>query len=101
MAHSFARGLLDQRTAIAKAAKATGNDQAQSARNETATAATTHPTRKPTNKRNDSFKRSASALLGEWLFHRTHISDRVALVKLPVITAVETTLGNASRSKAY
>src|SRR5215469_5406742 len=100
MAHSFCR-LHVYRTAIAKAAKATGNDQAQSARNKTAAAATTHPTRKPTNNRKDSFNRSASTRLGECLFDNSPISDRVALVKLPLITAVETTLGNAKRSKAY
>ena len=29
------------------------------------------------------------------------VSDRMALVKLPVITAVETTFGEAKRSRAY
>ena len=41
------------------------------------------------------------ARMSERRFDNNSISDRVAFVKLPVITAVETTFGKAKRSRAY
>src|SRR5215467_12477725 len=87
--------------AIASAAGATGNDQAQSAIKETAAAAARQPTRKPTSNRKELFNCSVSAGMSERRFDNNSISDRMAFVKLPVITAVETTFGNATRSRAY
>src|SRR5262245_7474529 len=87
--------------AIASAARATGSAQAQSAITETAAAATKQPTRKPTSNRRELFNRVNSIPVSEWRFLKTSISDKTALVKLPVITAVDTTCGKANRSRAY
>src|SRR5215468_6197439 len=87
--------------AIASAARATGNAQAQSAITDTAAAATRQPTRKPTSNRSELFNRVNSVPVSKWRFLTTSISDKTALVKLPVMTAVETTCGKANRSRAY
>src|SRR5215469_16547965 len=86
--------------AIASAASAAGRNQAQSLRKQTATAATRQPARKPTSRRNDCLRRSALTSFNARRLFDASISDRTALVKLPVMTAVETTFGSARRSVA-
>jgi hypothetical protein len=79
---------------------ATGNDQAQSPRVETAGAATTHPKRNPNKGCKDLFKRPES-VGGKGRLDNESISAKTVLVKLPVMTAVETARGIAKRSNAY
>jgi hypothetical protein len=87
--------------AAAKAASATGTDHAQSLKIETAAAATTQPTRKPTNRCRDLFNRPASSGNKARRFDRRSINDKTVLVKLPVITAVEIAPGIAKRRRVY
>src|SRR6266404_2387533 len=91
---------LSYRIAIATAASATGNDQAQSPSMKTAEALTTQPKRKPTRRCNDLLKRPASTG-SKRCFESKSISDKTVLVKLPVITAVEIAPGIARRRSAY
>src|SRR6516225_10394751 len=89
------------RSAIAKAASTVGIDHAQSRRTEMAAAATTQPTRKPISRRSELFSRSRSTGINGRRGDVSSISDNTALVRLPVITAVETAFGKAKRSRAY
>ena len=92
---------LSYRIAIATAASATGNDQAQSPSIKTAEALTTQPKRKPKRRCNDLFKRPVSTGSKARCFESKSISDKTVLVKLPVITAVEIAPGIARRRSAY
>src|SRR6516165_3856119 len=89
------------RSAIAKAASTVGIDHAQSRRTEMAAAATTQPTRKPISRRSELFSRSRPTGINGRRGDVSSISDNTALVRLPVITAVETAFGKARRSRAY
>ena len=60
----------------------------------------TQPKRKPNRRYRDLFKRPES-IDSKGRFDSTSISDKTVLVKLPVMTAVETTRGIAKRSNAY
>src|SRR5215471_4142181 len=89
------------RSAIAKAASTVGIDHAQSRRTEIAAAATAQPTRKPISRRSELFSRSRSTGIKGRRGDVSSISDNTALVRLLVITAVETAFGKAKRSRAY
>jgi hypothetical protein len=89
------------RTAIATAASTVGMDHAQSPSIEIATADTTQPTRNPISRRRDLFNRPRSTVIKCCCGDSISMSDKTVLVKFPVITAVETTFGNAKRMRAY
>src|SRR5215831_18900113 len=89
------------RSAIAKAASTVGIDHAQSRRTEIAAAATTQPARKPISRRSELFSRLRSTGVNGCRGDNRSISDKTVLVRFPVITAVETTFGNAKRRRAY
>src|SRR5262245_30393473 len=59
------------------------------------------PNKKPRRRYKDRFKRPASTGSKGRRFDSESISDKTVLVKLPVMTAVETTCGIAKRSNAY
>jgi hypothetical protein len=66
-----------------------------------AAAATAQPKRKPPRRSRDLFNRPAASVINGRLDDNASIIDRTALVKLPVITAVEIAAGIARRKRAY
>src|SRR5258708_31644338 len=92
---------LRYRNAVATADRATGNAHAQSENNATAAAAMTQPNKKPNSSCADLFSLSRSAVIEESRLDSKSIDARTALVRFPVITAVEIAAGMARRSRAY
>src|SRR5277367_4750199 len=80
---------------------ATGTSQAQSERSETATAAIMQPIKKPARRWRERLSLSLSAVRKGSFLASKSIAAKTALVKLPVITAVEIAPGIAKRSRAY
>ena len=59
------------------------------------------PARNPTSKRRELFNRPRSTGSNGCRGDSSSISDKTVLVRLPVITAVETAFGKARRKRAY
>src|SRR5215813_9595371 len=84
----------------ANPASATGTDQAHAPKIETAAAPAIQPARKPTTTFNVLFSRARAPSSKGRLGDSVSRSDNTALVKLPVITAVEGAPGTARRRRA-
>src|SRR5262249_33457730 len=87
--------------AIATSASTFGIDHAQSPSNAIAAAATRKHSRKPSSRRGKLYNRPESTDISGCGGNNISISNKTALVRLPVITAVETAFGKAKRRRAY